>query len=70
MTDGSTASEGGLAAGDVITQVDDQRITGPDSLVATIRSYRPGDSVTVTWTTSDGQEQTGDFVLDSDAATS
>ena len=69
VTDGSTASEGGLAAGDVITQVDDRRITGSDSLVATIRSYRPGDSVTVTWT-RDGQEQTGDFVLDSDAETS
>jgi putative serine protease PepD len=66
VTAGSTASEGGLAVGDVITKVDDQRITGADSLVATIRSYRPGDSVTVTWT-RDGQEQTGDFVLDSDA---
>ena len=49
VTDGSTASEGGLASGDVITKVDDQRITDADSLVATIRSYRPGDSVTVTW---------------------
>ena len=69
VTAGSTASEGGLAAGDVITKVDDQRITDADSLVATIRSYRPGDNVTVTWT-SGGQEKTGDFVLDSDASTS
>ena len=66
VTEGSTASEGGLVEGDVITKVDDQRITGPDSLVATIRSYRPGDTVTVTWT-RDGEERTGDFVLDSDA---
>jgi len=66
VTAGSTASEGGLAAGDVITKVDDQRITDADSLVATIRSYRPGDDVTVTWT-SNGQQKTGDFVLDSDA---
>ena len=29
----------------MITKIDDQRITGADSLVATIRSYRPGDSV-------------------------
>ncbi len=27
----------------MITKVDDQLITGADSLVATIRSYRPGD---------------------------
>ena len=64
---GSTADKAGLTAGSVITQVDDQRITGADSLVATIRSYRPGDSVTVTWT-SGGEEQSADLVLDSDAA--
>ncbi|WP_210504352.1 S1C family serine protease [Nocardioides xinjiangensis] len=66
VTPGSTADEGGLAAGDVITRIDDTRITGADSLVATIRSYRPGDTVTVTWL-SDGEEQSADFVLDSDA---
>ncbi len=69
VTDGSTASDGGLTSGDVITKVDDRLITDADSLVATIRSYRPGDSVTVTWQ-SGGQEQTGTFVLDSDATTS
>jgi putative serine protease PepD len=69
VTSGSTAGKGGLTPGDVITQVDDQRITDADSLVATIRSYGPGDSVTVTWT-SNGQQKTGDFVLDSDATTS
>jgi putative serine protease PepD len=69
VTSGSTASQGGLTSGDVITKVDDRRITDADSLVATIRSYRPGDNVTVTWL-SGGQEKTGTFVLDSDAATS
>lgn len=63
---GSTADEGGLAAGDVITRIDDQRIAGADSLVATIRSYRPGDTVTVTWISGD-EERSGEFVLDSDA---
>ena len=52
--------------GDVITQVDDQPITGADSLVATIRSYRPGDTVTVTWV-RDGDEQSAKLTLDSDA---
>lgn len=66
VTEGSTAAEAGMQAGDVITQVDDQRITGADSLVATIRSYRPGDQVTVTWT-RDGQTQEAQVTLDSDA---
>jgi len=66
VTPGSTADEGGLATGDVIVRIDDRRITGADSLVATIRSYRPGDTASVTWV-SDGEEQSGDFVLDSDA---
>ena len=66
VTPGSTADKAGLAPGDVISKVDDQRITDADSLVATIRSYRPGDTVTVTWT-SDGGEQSAQLVLDSDA---
>ena len=66
VTDGSTAADAGIKAGDVITSVDDHRITGADSLVATIRSYRPGDSVTVTWTRG-GQSQQADVELDSDA---
>jgi len=65
VTAGSTADDGGLEAGDVITKIDGQRISGADSLVATIRSYRPGDSVTVTWVRGD-DEQSADFVLDSD----
>jgi putative serine protease PepD len=66
VTEGSTAAEAGIEPGDVITAIDDQRITGSDSLVATIRSYRPGDSVTVTWL-RDGQSQEADVTLDSDA---
>jgi putative serine protease PepD len=66
VTSGSTADKAGLSSGSVITKVDQQRITGADSLVATIRSYRPGDTVSVTWT-SNGKEQSADLVLDSDA---
>ncbi len=47
---GSTAANAGIAEGDVITKVDDHLIADADSLVATIRSYRPGDQVTVTYT--------------------
>ncbi len=68
VTDGSTAADAGMEAGDVITAVDGQRITGADSLVATIRSYRPGDQVTVTWTRG-GESQEAQVTLDSDATT-
>jgi putative serine protease PepD len=69
VTAGSTASEAGIAAGDVITKIDDHLITGADSLVATIRSYRPGETVTVTYT-HDGETQTTELTLDSDSEAS
>ena len=69
VTTGSTAAQAGLAKGDVVTKVDDHIITGADSLVATIRSYRPGDQVTVTFT-SGGDTKTVTLTLDSDAAAS
>ena len=53
---GSTAENAGITRGDVITKVDDHLITDADSLVATIRSYRPGDKVTVTYV-RDGETQ-------------
>ena len=69
VSGGSTAQDAGLEKGDVITKVDDQLITGADSLVATIRSYRPGDKVTVTYERN-GETDTVTLELDSDASTS
>jgi putative serine protease PepD len=63
---GSTAANAGIAQGDVITKVDDHLITDADSLVATIRSYRPGDTVTITFT-HDGETKTAQLTLDSDS---
>ncbi|MBA2698857.1 MAG: trypsin-like peptidase domain-containing protein [Nocardioidaceae bacterium] len=53
---GSAADQAGLRKGQVITKVDDHVIDNGDSLVATVRSYRPGDTVrlTVTSSTADG----------------
>jgi putative serine protease PepD len=68
VTEGSTAAKAGMEAGDVITAVDGRRITGGDSLVATIRSYRPGDTVTVTWQRG-GESLEASVTLDSDATT-
>ena len=68
VTPGSTGAKAGLAKGDVITKVDGHLITGADSLVATIRSYRPGDTVTVTFQHG-GSSHTARLQLDSDART-
>ncbi len=66
---GSTAESAGISKGDVITKVDDHLITDADSLVATIRSYRPGDQVTVTYQRG-GETKTAQLTLDSDSEAS
>jgi putative serine protease PepD len=48
VTPGSAGAAAGLSKGDVITKVDNALVSDADSLIATIRSYRPGDSVTLT----------------------
>jgi len=65
---GSAAQSAGLRSGDVITKVDDHLITSSDSLVAIVRSYRPGDEVTVTYERG-GSTHTVQATLDSDAET-
>lgn len=67
--DGSAAGKAGLKASDVITKVDDQLVSSSDDLIATIRSYRPGDTVTVTYQRG-GSEQTAELKLDSDGSSS
>ncbi|MEU0264830.1 trypsin-like peptidase domain-containing protein [Nocardioides sp. NPDC006303] len=67
VSEGSTAKKAGLEKGDIITKVDDHVITGSDSLVATVRSYRPDDKVEVSWS-RDGEQQTAKVTLDSDAS--
>ncbi len=65
VTGGSAADDAGLREGDVITKVGDEVITGSESLVATIRGYRPGDEVTITYQ-RDGDTKTTKVTLDSD----
>jgi len=69
VTRGSAAAEAGLESGDVIVKLDGHQITSADSLIATVRSYRPGDTVSVTFR-RDGEERTADLELGSDAAAS
>jgi len=67
VTPDSAGDEGGLEVGDVITALDGQRITGSDALVALIRSYRPGDTVTLTYQRGgDDEPRETEVRLDSD----
>lgn len=63
---GGSAAEAGLEVGDLVTRVDDQRVTDADALVAAIRSLRPDDEVTLT-IERDGDEQQVTATLGSDA---
>jgi putative serine protease PepD len=65
VNNGSAAQQAGLQRGDVITKVDDDIITGSESLVATVRGHRPGDKVTLT-VVRQGRTRTVDVILDSD----
>jgi putative serine protease PepD len=62
---GSAAQQAGLERGDVVTKVDNEAISGAESLVATIRGHRPGDKVTLT-VVRHGKTRTVDVTLDSD----
>ncbi|HEX4977402.1 MAG TPA: trypsin-like peptidase domain-containing protein [Nocardioides sp.] len=64
---GSAADEAGLEPGDVVTRIDGEPVSGFQSLVATIRGYRPGDTVTLS-VVRDGEDQPEEVevTLDSD----
>ena len=63
---GSAGEKAGLRKGDVITKLDDEVITGSESLVATVRGHRPGDTVTLTVVSGGDKTRTVDVTLDSD----
>lgn len=62
---GSAAAKAGLESGDVITAIDDHRIDDTEALIATVRAYRPGDTVKVTYLRNN-KEDTTELELGSD----
>jgi putative serine protease PepD len=50
VTPGGPAEKAGLQPGDVVTKVDDRRVTDADSLIVAVRSHDPGTTVTLTVT--------------------
>lgn len=56
VSEGSAAEKAGLKEGDLITKIDDKSIDGPETLAKVVRSYKPGDKVTITFKRA-GKEQ-------------
>lgn len=54
VLDGTPAASAGLAAGDTITSVNGAAVSSAASLSAALAQFAPGDSVALTWTSSDG----------------
>jgi putative serine protease PepD len=50
VTAGGPAAAAGIQSGDVVTKLDDRRVTDANSLIVAIRSHDPGSTVTVTVT--------------------
>ncbi len=65
---GSAAEQAGLENGDIVTRIDDRLVTDAESLIAAVRSYRPGDEVELT-VVRDGETVTVQVTLGSDAST-
>ena len=61
---GSPADKLGLQNGDIIIAIDDNEINPERSLATVLRTYKPGQEVTVTWI-SDEKELSGQVELDS-----
>jgi putative serine protease PepD len=62
---GGVAAQAGIQPGDVVVRLDDRRIKDADSLVAGVRSYRPGDKLTIV-VERNGDQQTIEVTLGSD----
>jgi putative serine protease PepD len=66
VTPGGAAEKAGIQPGDIVIKLDNRQIRESDGLVAGVRSYRPGDKVTIV-VERNGDRQTIEATLDSDA---
>jgi S1-C subfamily serine protease len=63
VVSGQPAAKAGLAAGDVITAIDGSSVTSADELSSLMLGHHPGDTISVTWTSSAGQSHTASLEL-------
>lgn len=67
VVSGGAADKAGLKSGDVVTKLGDRRIDSADALIAAVRSHNFGDTVTLTVTDSQGNnERTVEATLSSE----
>ncbi|MDX3643493.1 trypsin-like peptidase domain-containing protein [Streptomyces sp. MB09-02B] len=64
VTSGGPADRAGMRSGDVITEVDGQRVHSGDELIVKVRAHRPGDRLELTLL-RDGRERTVTLTLGS-----
>ncbi|RCV61017.1 S1C family serine protease [Marinitenerispora sediminis] len=69
VSSGGAADDAGLQPGDVVTKIDDRRVSDADVLIAAVRSHQPGDTVTVTYQ-RDGRTHETDVTLSTQSADS
>jgi len=62
---GTAVADLGVQGGDVITAVDGQAMTVPDTLGAYLAKFHPGTPVTISWTGTNGGEHTSAVTLGS-----
>ncbi|MEP9413248.1 trypsin-like peptidase domain-containing protein [Gordonia sp. VNQ95] len=62
VTANGPADKAGIPKGAIVTKIDDRNITSGDALVAAVRSYNPGDTVTITYQAG-GQSKTAQVTL-------
>lgn len=60
---GSPADAAGITAGSVITAIDGNAVGSPDTLESMLDTYRPGDTISVTWVSPAGQTTTSKIQL-------
>jgi S1-C subfamily serine protease len=60
---GSPAAQAGMTGGAVITAVNGKTVGAPKQLQGILATFRPGDTVTITWTNLNGQSTTSTLHL-------
>jgi S1-C subfamily serine protease len=63
VIDGTPAAQAGLAAGDVITGVDNTQVSSSTDLSTALASHKAGDSVRISWTDQSGQSHSANVTL-------
>ncbi|HEY2442445.1 MAG TPA: trypsin-like peptidase domain-containing protein [Streptosporangiaceae bacterium] len=58
----------GVTSGSVITGIDGQAITSPQTLTNALTKYHPGETITMTWVAPNGQHHTSSLTLTSGPA--